>query len=167
MTKQDRIMLAVIMGRQKHEWGWISCTQGGLHECKHCKRSYCSPPWTLPKLNETEIFCDGSKLLDPEVFADHDYVCLLWVQENWRGETQGILWKDRDKWVKFKLALMAGHLSWQDGAGYKKGDYARALLAAVSETEFDNLIDQKMDQQEIDQQDNGEAQAAALAEIDR
>lgn len=134
MTKEERITLAIIMGEQIHEWRWIQCSQGGLIECKHCERSFCSPPWTYAKLKETEIFCSDARLLDPEVFAHHDYVCLLWARENWRGETTGILWKVRDSWRSFKWSLTIANKSWQAGTGYIKGDYAKAILAAVVDT---------------------------------
>ncbi len=74
------------------------------------------------------------ELPNPATDANDDCAVLLFARKEWRGETKGILWKDRNRWLKFKLALTARHLSWQDGAGYEVGDYAKAALKVIDQT---------------------------------
>lgn len=73
----------------------------------------------------------GCKCPNPFKNANHDVDVLEWVVANWRGDTKGILWKDRVRWRRFTLALTADPLIWNNGLGYKIGNYADALLAVA------------------------------------
>ncbi len=87
--------------------------------------------WTAPNGAKGILTID---LPDPFTDANDDYAVLEWARKQWKGKTTGLVYKDRNSWHKFKLALTVGPFAWRNGTGYQIGDYTRAALKVIGET---------------------------------
>lgn len=64
----DALVAERVMGWLRHDLTWESATTGGLHICRRCSASYCSPPWSREGVMQRE-WC-GVKLPLPRYSTD-------------------------------------------------------------------------------------------------